>query len=124
MLFELDAGNGSAHGRGGRGTQQSSNDDAHSSQFRGTTNPRHLRALQALMNGPQPRQTLDAVAGCSNSPELIAELRRRGLDVPCRRIDALDRDGRKCRPGIYRLSDADRRKVNRWLAQRAAGSQS
>jgi hypothetical protein len=120
MLLELE--NGSAHGQGGREVQQSSNSEAHSSRFAGTTNPRHLRVLQAMLNGPQPRQTLDAVAGSTNVPELIAELRRRGLDAPCRRISAIDRDGKPCKPGVYSLTDSDRRKVNRWLAQRAAGS--
>jgi hypothetical protein len=119
MLLEFE--NGSAHGQGGREVQQSSNSEAHSSQFRGSSNPRHQRVLAALLRGPQPRQTLDAVAGCTNAPELVAELRRRGLDAPCRRIDAIDRDGRPCKPGIYFLSDSDRRKVGRWLAQRAAG---
>jgi hypothetical protein len=80
--------------------------------------------LQALLNGPQPRQTLDAVAGSTNVPELIAELRRRGLDAPCRRISAIDRDGKPCKPGVYSLTDSDRSKLNRWLSQRATGSQS
>jgi hypothetical protein len=121
MSFELDAGNGSAHGQGGRDVQQSSNNEAHSSQFRGTSNPRHLRVIPALQRSQQPRQALDAIAGCTNSPELVAELRRRGLEIPCRRIDAIDRDGRPCKPGVYRLTDADRRKLARWMAQRAAG---
>lgn len=91
----------------------------HSTRFDGTENPRHLRALGALMKGPQPRQTLDRIAGCSNAPDLVAELRRRGLDAPCTRIEALDRDGQPCRPGVYSLTPADRRKLNHWLSRRA-----
>jgi hypothetical protein len=94
---------------------------AYFSRFKGTSNPRHLRVIAALLRGPQPRQTLDAIAGCANSPELVAELRRRGLDTPCTRIEARDRDGRPCKPGIYHFTDSDRRKLNRWLSQRAAG---
>lgn len=83
-----------------------------------TDNPRHCRAIALLMQRPAKREELDARAGCSNFPELAAELRRRGLDMPCERIEALDRDGRPCRPGIYSLTVADRRKVARWLARR------
>jgi hypothetical protein len=119
MPLELE--NGSAHGQGGREVQESSNSEAHSSRFAGTTNPRHQRAIFALLRSPRPRKTLDDIAGCANSPDLVAELQRRGLEIPCNRIEVIDRDGRKCRPGIYRLTDSDRRKINRWLAQRAAG---
>jgi hypothetical protein len=89
------------------------------SKFTGTDNPRHLRALALLKQRPAPRGELDQRAGCANSPELVAELRRRGLEVPCERVDALDRDGRPCRPGVYRLSAADRAKVRAWLRERS-----
>ena len=65
-------------------------------KFAGTDNLRHLRVLQALRVRALPRQTLDAVAGCSNGPDLVAALRRLGLDVPCTRIEAVDRDGLPC----------------------------
>lgn len=91
--------------------------------FQGTENPRHLRALQALLTRPVPRETLDSVAGCSNGPELIAELRRRGLEIPCERIRFIDRDGRLCRPGVYSLLSTDRALIYRWLAQRGRASQ-
>ena len=61
-------------------------------QFTGTDNPRHLRALAALLSHPVPREQIDAIAGCSNGPELIAELRRRGLGkdhLPCERITTI-----------------------------------
>jgi hypothetical protein len=50
-----------------------------SAKFTGTDNPRHLRAITVLIRRPVSRQELDSVAGASNSPELVAELRRRGL---------------------------------------------
>lgn len=94
-------------------------DESDSRPFLGTDNPRHLRAVHALLSqSALPRQQLDSVAGCSNGPEMIAELRRRGLDVPCDRIPALDRDGRPCRPGMYRLTQSDRRKLRHWLTER------
>lgn len=90
-------------------------------RFTGTDNPRHLRAIAALLARPLTRENLDSVAGASNSPDMVAELRRRGLDVPCERIHFIDRDGRDCRPGVYHLSAADRRKVHQWQAKRQQG---
>jgi len=92
-----------------------------SAKFTGTDNPRHLRAIAALLRRPLPRENLDTVAGCSNGPELVAELRRRGLEVPCRRINFVDRDGFICRPGVYFLTLADRRKLHQWQAKRKQG---
>ena len=85
-------------------------------RFAGTDNPRHLRAIAALLRRPMPRESLDKEAGASNGPELVAELRRRGLEVPCERIRFIDRDGYLCRPGVYSLTAADRRKFYTWQA--------
>jgi len=89
--------------------------------FTGTDNPRHLRAITELLRRPVPREALDQRAGCANAPELVAELRRRGLDVPCERIRFQDRDGKLCRPGVYHFSASDRRKVYRWFADTGRG---
>lgn len=85
-----------------------------------TDNPRHQRVLGLLLQRPARREEVDRTAGASNGPELIAELRRRGLELPCERVEALDRDGRPCRPGIYSLTAGDRRKVFAWLRRREA----
>jgi hypothetical protein len=85
--------------------------------FTGTDNPRHLRAITVFLRRPISRQELDSVAGASNSPELVAELRRRGLEVPCERIRFIDRDGYPCRPGVYSFTAADRRKFYAWQAR-------
>ena len=77
--------------------------------------------VRAGMARPRRREDVDDIAGCSNSPELIAELRRRGLDVPCERIKFIDRDGQLCRPGVYHFTNSDRSKVNRWKASRKGG---
>lgn len=87
-----------------------------SAKFTGTDNPRHIRTIVALLRRPTSRKELDGVAGCSNTPELIAELRRRGLDAPCERIHFIDRDGKPCRPGVYSFTEKDRRWLFRWLA--------
>lgn len=89
------------------------------SSFRGTSNPRHLRAIEALRTRPMPREELDRRAGCSNGPELVAELRRRGLDCPCERVECYDRDGKTVRRGVYHLTSSDRRILSRWLSKRA-----
>jgi len=88
-----------------------------SGKFTGTDNPRELRALEVLMRGPVSREDLDKRAGCTNSPELIRRLRARGLELPCERIDFIDRDGNTCHPGVYRLTDSDRLKLRRWQEQ-------
>ena len=86
------------------------------SRFSGTDNPRHLRVIQALLTRPLPREQLDSVAGASNGPELVAELRRRGLEVPCTRTKKKDADFFDCWPGVYHLTQQDRRRVYKWLA--------
>lgn len=85
-----------------------------------TDNPRHLRVIHAALRRPLPRKQVDSEAGCSNGPELIAELRRRGLEFPCVRIEAIDRDGKPCKPGIYNLTNKDRRIISKWLRNRRA----
>jgi hypothetical protein len=76
-------------------------------------NPREHRALLALLVRPQPREHIDRTAGCSNGPALVADLRARGLDLPCSRAVCIDRDGREVRRGVYHLTVADRRRVYR-----------
>lgn len=90
-------------------------------KFSGTDNPRHLRFITAVMVRPRRREDIDSIAGCSNAPELIAELRRRGLEVPCDRIRFIDRDGYPCRPGVYSFTASDRRKVWAWQARMRKG---
>lgn len=95
-------------------------------EFTGTDNPRHLRAIAVLLRRPVPREQIDSIAGCSNGPELIAELRRRGLgddNLPCERIKFIDRDGNPCRPGVYSLTEKGRRMIYAWLARRGNGGE-
>lgn len=89
-------------------------------KFTGTDNPRELRAIHALLTRPQPREHLDRSVGCSNAPDLVSRLRRRGLEIPCSMIDAIDRDGKDVKRGVYQLTDGDKRKVRAWLRLRGA----
>lgn len=97
-------------------------EDRRSSEFWGTDNPRHLRALHALLTRPVPREQLDRAVGCSNGPDLIAELRCRGLKIPCDRALVIDRDGQEVRRGVYHLTVGDRRRVYAWLRRRGRGA--
>lgn len=109
----------SGQGKGFQGKQQKQQaDSTQQARFTGTTNPRHLRVIQALMTRPLPRQQLDAVAGASNGPELVAELRRRGLELLCTRTKKKDRDGFDALPGVYHFTQQDRRRVIQWIAKR------
>ena len=85
-------------------------------RFLGTLNPRYLRVIDALMERPRMREELDRIAGCSNGPELVAELRRLGLDVQCLKMTRTDRDGKPCRPGRYILTETGRRQIDAWRA--------
>ena len=113
----------SGQGKGLEGKQQKQ--QAHftaPARFSGTDNPRHLRVIQAFMTRPITREHLDQIAGCSNGPELVAELRRRGLEVPCARTKKKDRDLFDCWPGVYHFTQQDRRRVLAWIAKRGGAA--
>ncbi len=76
---------------------------------------REKRAVNALLNRPIMRENLDAIAGCSNSPELVAGLRRKGLSVPCDRVERYDKDGNVCYPGQYSFTNEDKQIVRDWV---------
>ena len=95
-------------------------DSKATASFLGTDNPRHLRVLQAVTVRPLPREHVDRIAGCSNGPQLVSDLRDLGLEMPCTRTQKLDRDMFACFPGVYHLTQNDRRKLNEWKRRRAA----
>jgi len=76
-----------------------------------TENPRELRIICALATGARSREELDRIAGASNVPDAIAALRRKGLEIPARREPVRDCDGEIVYRGLYRFSDADRRRT-------------
>ena len=104
----------------GKTSAREHGDSKSTASFLGTDNPRHLRVIQAATVRPIPREQVDSVAGCSNGPDLIAELRRRGLQMPCTRTKRKDRDLFDCYPGVYHLTEQDRRKLSAWKRERAA----
>ena len=77
-------------------------------------NPRQSRAINALRNHPVMRENLDTIVGCSNGPDLIAGLRRKGLEIPCDRVERYDKDGNACYPGQYSFTSEDRAIIHSW----------
>lgn len=104
----------SGQGKGLQDSKQYGHLDSKRPGFIGTDNPRHLRVIPALMTRPRRREDVDDVAGCSNGPDLISDLRGMGLEIPCERIKFLDRDGKVCRPGVYSFTERDRRLIWAW----------
>ncbi len=77
---------------------------------------RQLRAIKALFNSEKISSfELQTKAGVLNAPELIASLRKLGWDIPCIRETIKDRDGHKCRPGYYSLTESSRLQANEVL---------
>ena len=50
------------------------------------------------------REDLDRKAGCSNGPDLIAQLRRKGIGILCKKVSVIDRDGAVCLSGRYEFA--------------------
>jgi hypothetical protein len=79
--------------------------------------PRRHRLLLALLAGQRTREEIDRIAGASNGPDEILNLRQQfALSIPCQRQKGRDRDGHPVQVGIYRLSENDRKTVRRLLA--------
>ncbi len=92
-------------------------------KFDGARNPREFRFLQTVLHRHMTREEVDAVSGASNGPEVVNQLRSRGLEIPCYRIGTLDRDGIWTYRGLYALSHRDRPQVARALYSGRGGGQ-
>lgn len=84
---------------------------AHASRTRPMT-PRQQRVVHALLHTREwiSREAIDRIAGASNGPEIIRQLRQRlGQDaIDMERVNVLDRDGQPVQPGRYLLTAAGR----------------
>lgn len=68
---------------------------------------RQNRVLEALLarQGWIWREDIDRIAGASNGPEIIAQLRHHhGIEIDMRKVPKIDRDGRPCEPGQYKIT--------------------
>lgn len=87
-------------------------------------NPRALRIIKALVASRFVwREGVDHVAGVSNGPEEVRQLRNRGLKIPCQRVCMKDRDGRATHPGRYSLTHDDRSLLQQVLAYLQEGAE-
>ncbi len=78
--------------------------------------PRQHRVLAQLINGSWiSRETVDAIAGVSNGPAVVSELRGKGLQIDMQRVYLLDRDGKPCMPGRYRLEPVSKTLARKML---------
>jgi hypothetical protein len=94
-----------------------------SGKFDGAHNPREFRFLQTVLHRHLTREEVDAVSGASNGPEIVNQLRSRGLEIPCYRLGTLDRDGFWTYRGLYALSHRDKGQVARALHSGKGGGQ-
>ncbi len=73
---------------------------------------RQARVIHALVHTKEwiAREAIDRIAGASNGPEVIRQLRQRlGYDaIEMERIAVVDRDGLPAQPGRYRLTAVGR----------------
>lgn len=80
--------------------------------------PRQHRVLLALLRASNwiSREAIDRIAGASNGPEIIRQLRERfslcrHLHLVCDRVCVVDCDGKPSHPGRYRLTPEGRAKL-------------
>ena len=75
---------------------------------------RQTRVIHALLAGQWiSRESLDRIAGASNSPDTVKKLRRKlGHDaIEMQLCATFDRDGKPTRPGRYRLTEQGRERL-------------
>jgi len=86
--------------------------------------PREFRVAHALAGTQHwiSREQLDRTAGASNSPDVVFRLRAKLGEsaIEMRHTNTIDRDGKPCRPGQYRLAEQYRAAVIAILAKVAA----
>lgn len=108
----------------GKTTAREQGDSKVSASFMGTSNPRYLRILAALLARARTREEIDRIAGASNGPAAIAEIRALGLPktncLLCERTPCIDRDGQEVQRGIYWLAPIGRQRVQTWIRKRDA----
>jgi hypothetical protein len=96
----------------------SASNTAHSKAV--TITARERRVIHLLLETREwvSRETIDRVAGASNGPQIVMDIRKKitghdGLQMV--RRSAVDRDGRQCWPGYYRLTPIGAQRARRNL---------
>lgn len=94
------------------------------------SNQREYRLIKQLLRGPTSRKNLNDIVGALNIPEHIRRLRSeaRGWIFHCNRIHMKDRDGKKCKPGIYSLAPSEMedaiKAINNWEKKKGVAAPS
>lgn len=82
--------------------------------------PRLHRLARALLTKPQTVRDLIDATKSNNPAEYIRQLRTSyGLSIPCDRVKYITYDGESSWYGLYRLSDADKEKLQAVLPLRS-----
>lgn len=79
-------------------------------------------AVVALLAAPHSREQLDRVARCSNSPNVVMKLRRRGIEISTQRVVFEGPSGRKSWHGRYELSSEGRQRARELLGNEPEGN--
>jgi len=99
-----------------RPEEQSSPRKANITIRRPALSAREARLLVALQRsrGGLSREAVDRATPASNGPHYVEQLRRKfGLQIPCRRVDFVTKDGEPSWYGHYSLTGKDRSKLAR-----------
>ena len=76
--------------------------------------PREMRCLDGLWLGPVMRYDLNGIIGTTNAPQTVFQLRAKGVSIQCEDVQQIDRDGHKCYPGRYSLTNEGRESLRAW----------
>ncbi len=77
--------------------------------------PRQARVCEAFAKRCKLwREEVDRIAGASNGPEVMRQLKKKGLTWQCDRVKKIDRDGNPCEPGIYSIVGDGWETLNTW----------
>lgn len=76
---------------------------------------RQRRLCEAFATGRKLwREEVDRISGASNGPEVMRQLKEKGLAWQCDRIKKIDRDGSPCEPGIYSIVGSGWETLQTW----------
>ena len=96
--------------------------DLDNRKFTGIYTPRQYRVINALLSGPRTREQIDRIAGASNGPEVIRQIRAKGVAIKCQMVRHIDRDGKPGRHGLYHLPRTERAKFIQRLRPENGGA--
>lgn len=110
-----------------KNAELSANHAANSTR-RAAFTPRQTRLMTALAQATDwiYREAVDRITGASNGPQIVMEVRRKvtGDDhLKMEQVDSVDRDGRACKPGRYKLTEEGRELVLKALANVNGGAE-